>query len=535
MAGAKPSFELPKIYENAGGWGPTNQVIPLQFRDIPYAPYSKGDKLGRIADWTNPDAQKQDNNQVTGRTGRTGFNRFNRGKCYKLSNRLNGNIDNDGFDVLEQQQAYGASFASAFAYTHTEDESSFSVVDNRSAAAKKMALKSVGGGQRNRPQNKQATTTTNAGYRQSNQRGGPGNRQQQGRKKYGYNAYDKVWQWWIYAYTFIYSHRLFCYSVFVPLLSPLVLTGRFWMRLSLAVSANWTLPHLKPLMCKLDAKEILSLWWGFIDKFNDSSATFGSVKYYNKAYDRVNTKNEKALQHIERIKYDTTASDDPIIQQFLQDDTASVFATDTVLALLMCATRTIHPWDIVVKKIGDKVILDKRPNGIFDYVPVNENAADPPLETDKDNLNSWAALCHEATYINQNFARQVLDPNSSLDFDKPNPFATEDTKDKLASCGYRYRKFSLSGANAEEDEEKTYLMVRTEVDAAIKLGQNNSYIMVRALNEYDPNSQGSLPWKKSLDSQRGAVVAAEMKNNAAKLARWAVQALLAGADQLKLG
>lgn len=95
-------------------------------------------------------------------------------------------------DILEQQQAYGASFASAFAYTHTEDESSFSVVDNRSAAAKKMALKSVGGGQRNRPQNKQATATTNAGYRTSNQRGGPGNRQQQGRKKYGYNAYDKV-------------------------------------------------------------------------------------------------------------------------------------------------------------------------------------------------------------------------------------------------------------------------------------------------------------------------------------------------------
>lgn len=241
------------------------------------------------------------------------------------------------------------------------------------------------------------------------------------------------------------------------------------------------------------------------------------------------------MQHIERIKYDTTASDDPIIQQFLQDNTASVFATDTVLALLMCATRTIHPWDIVVKKIGDKVILDKRPNGIFDYVPVNENAADPPVETDKDNLNSWAALCHEATYINQNFARQVLDPNSSLDFDKPNPFATEDTKDQLASCGYRYRKFSLSGADAEEDEEKTYLMVRTEVDAAIKLGNNNSFIMVRALNEYDPHSQGSLPWKKSLDSQRGAVVAAEMKNNAAKLARWAVQALLAGADQLKLG
>ncbi|ORX45323.1 hypothetical protein DM01DRAFT_1340133 [Hesseltinella vesiculosa] len=37
-----------------------------------------------------------------------------------------------------------------------------------------------------------------------------------------------------------------------------------------------------------------------------------------------------------------------------------------------------------------------------------------------------------------------------------------------------------------------------------------------------------MSWEMSLDSQRGAVV----DNNAAKLARWALQALLAGATQL---
>lgn len=77
---SKPRFQLPKIYDQQGGWGPTANVIPTQFRDIPYAPYSKGDKLGRVADWTNPDAQKQDNREVVGtRQGRTGFNRYNRG------------------------------------------------------------------------------------------------------------------------------------------------------------------------------------------------------------------------------------------------------------------------------------------------------------------------------------------------------------------------------------------------------------------------------------------------------------------------
>lgn len=245
--------------------------------------------------------------------------------------------------------------------------------------------------------------------------------------------------------------------------------------------------------------------------------------------------------------------------QFMEDGKATVFATDSVLSLLMCSTRTVYPWDIVVKKIGDKVILDKRPGSAFgnlnsddwinvqdclrvyivDYVTVNENAADPPAETDKDSINSLSALSHEATYINQQFARQVIDPKASYDFEKPNPFATEDTADELASCGYRYRQFDLSNADAENEEDKIFLIVRTEVDAAVKLGSQKPTLMtVRALNEFDPNAQGaggSLPWKKSLDSQRGAVVASEMKNNAAKLARWAVQALLAGAEQLKLG
>lgn len=83
MAESKPHFYLPALHDNENGWGPAN-VIPAQFRDIPYAPYSKGDKLGRVADWTNPEGQKQDNRENMGRQGRTGFNRFNRGKYMHL-------------------------------------------------------------------------------------------------------------------------------------------------------------------------------------------------------------------------------------------------------------------------------------------------------------------------------------------------------------------------------------------------------------------------------------------------------------------
>ncbi|KAG1243604.1 hypothetical protein G6F68_015765 [Rhizopus microsporus] len=93
-------------------------------------------------------------------------------------------------------------------------------------------------------------------------------------------------------------------------------------------------------------------------------------------------------------------------------------------------------------------------------------------------------------------------------------------------------------SEGDQEAEKIEMIVRTEVDAAVKTASGTNYVTVRALNEFDNTAQGSggaLPWKKSLDSQRGAVVATEMRNNAAKLARWAVQAILAGAEQLKLG
>ncbi len=42
-------------------------------------------------------------------------------------------------------------------------------------------------------------------------------------------------------------------------------------------------------------------------------------------------------------------------------------------------------------------------------------------------------------------------------------------------------------------------------------------------------------WKQKLESQRGAVLAIELKNNANKLAKWTASALLAGADYIQLG
>lgn len=45
------------------------------------------------------------------------------------------------------------------------------------------------------------------------------------------------------------------------------------------------------------------------------SDTYGRLYAYDKSYDRVSTKTERPLHLVDRIKYNTTTSDDPVIQQ----------------------------------------------------------------------------------------------------------------------------------------------------------------------------------------------------------------------------
>ena len=92
----------------------------------------------------------------------------------------------------------------------------------------------------------------------------------------------------------------------------------------------------------------------------------GTLEFYDKSYDRVNVKNERPLRRIDRIFHTVTTTDDPVIRKLAKSHPdANVFATDTILATLMCCTRSVYSWDIVVQKIGGKIFLDKRDNTEF--------------------------------------------------------------------------------------------------------------------------------------------------------------------------
>ena len=259
---------------------------------------------------------------------------------------------------------------------------------------------------------------------------------------------------------------------------------------------------------------------------------------YDKTFDRLSPRNSKPLQVIEKAIYNPTTTDDPMMEQLSEANAATVFATDSILSMMMCANRSVYPWDIVVVRDGDKLYFDKRPDSAFDYVTVNENAVEPPLEVaegTKDQINTAGQLSSEATFIIQNFSQQTLsEKGGKYEFQHANPFNVEDEDiESLASRGYRYRKFDLT---TEDDDEEVTLIVRTEVDGFIKTsGGDDQFITIKALNEFDSKSHSAIDWRSKLDAQRGAVVATEMKNNSCKLARWAMQSVLADAAFMKIG
>ena len=49
----------------------------------------------------------------------------------------------------------------------------------------------------------------------------------------------------------------------------------------------------------------------------------------------------------------------------------NVFATDAIIATLMCCTRSVYSWDIIVQRVGKKLFFDKRDGSEFGKYSLN--------------------------------------------------------------------------------------------------------------------------------------------------------------------
>ncbi|KAJ1914784.1 hypothetical protein H4219_004629 [Mycoemilia scoparia] len=471
-----PSFELPALVENKNGWGPVSSSTSLQFQDVPYVPFSKADKISRMSDWT------------------------------QMAEGKNETIRQRGRNARDQHQTYGSSAASAFTYQRA-DESAFSVVTKSTPTSKKPASVFNNRGQFTRNRGMQRLGSAPQG------RGGSSFGQRK-RQHWTGNRFHRQ----RYA--------------------------------SVQVGNDWELKQ------EIEFSRLSGL--NYVISGVTEAGVHGNIGGYDKKFDRIPARQPIQLRKQDCVAYNVSASDDPVLQKLADENKAKVFASDVVLATLMIASRTVNPWDIVINRVDDKLFLDKRDGGPLDYLTVNENAVDPPIEgPDKDaNPNSPSMLAQEANEVNRHFLSMISsNASAAVTSENPNPFRSEDDGDNSPNANartvaaYKYRIFDITArgssgddgdegaSGAQGDEDTCLLAVRTELNAVDKT-TNQNYLFARALNQFSvraPGAGGALDWNTKIHTSRGAVVATERKNNAAKLAKWGIQAVLANANQLKLG
>lgn len=437
------SFKQPIIHDNPDGWGPPMDLAPAKFQDMPYAPFSKSDRLGRAADWTS----------FGGRGGRE---------------------------------------------APADDQSSeFTMVDNK-------VLPRPSGFTRGR-----------GGFRgQFRGRGGRmndrGMMDRDGTRRSGRNAARP-------------SSRG---GGRAPFRSRWEDRRNIQRESSVEVRPDWELLEELPAVVLNKLPQLTNI--------DGKDITFcGALPFFDRTLDRVTVKAPRRLR-VSDVEYPRiTTTDDPVIRRIAGSGEGTIFATSAILALIMVAPRAVQSWDVIVQRIGDKIFLDKRDGSMADFITVNETSHDPPKDEKNMNgdeaVNSFQRLAAEATAINENFVQQVVSSSDVYRYKEPSPFDDE-VEGTPAVVAYRYRKWDLG--------DGMVVVARCELDGAYKPtgDEEPEPISIRALNEYfDPNARRSTDWRGKLDTQRAAVLATEVKNNAAKLARWTAEAVMAESARIKFG
>lgn len=475
------TFIKPYIEYNPHGWGPS-EVTELE---VPYQPFCKSDRLGKVSDWMLPVQEK------------------------KYSNKYASTFGNNN---------------SQYAYFHEDDDATFHLVDGTNVRDLKpyhrnryrANLRNNMRGIHSRNTRGNAALGGGIGSGGGGGVGGGGGGGMGGGAaggggagaSGGPNASNKYSKGRSDTRRGHMRHR-FMRSPPVRLRESSVIVGADWVSVE-----EIEFPRLLKLSLP-NVKEGIDV------------VTCGALEFYDKQCDRISVKKERPLQKIDRIINVPGTIDDPIIRR-LSKTMGHVFATDDIIATLMCCTRSVYSWDIVIEKLDTKIFLDKRDNAQFDLLTVNETSLEPPQDED-GFINSPQSLSLEATLINHNFSQQVLrtgDNEPKHKFDEPNPFEAPDVE--LASVAYRYKQWKL--------DENLVLVVRCKHNGVLKLPSGElQFLSIKALNEWDSKVANSVEWRQKLDSQRGAVLSSELRNNSCKLAKWTVEAVLAGSDQLKLG
>ena len=490
------AFVAPQCVDDEDGWGPSKKGYGKEDGEtgveaIIYSPFLKTDKFGRAADWTTSGGKYNKNEQ-----------RYQRERELRHQRDFGGGAQSkQGGQQGDEQQP-----TSSFAFSENkEEEGTFSLVDTSKGG---FQHKKFGGHQRRfQPGGGRGFGRGRDAQDQSGVLGDQGIGAERERARQMRKQSKKQQQWSTWGFNKNKSQVSYDASVEIK---P---TWNVVEQIQLSSLAKVT----EKITTPTDTPETLK--------------EFGSLKTYDKTVDRITPKTERALKRLTQVSRlnGATASKDPVMVELGKENTSknpnkvTVMTTDTTLASIMCATRSVFGWDVVITKNANTITFDKRPRGVVDSHMVSETAQES-VSDDKDNINGVQKLAEEATLMSAAYSAQVASEEPEVVLGEERKVPVEDAPSGVA---YRYRKWQLN--------EKRDAIVRTEVNGVSESRGQNALLCSRALLEYDSKVSQTVDWRAKIETQRGAVIATELKNNSNKLAKWTCCAILAGAELLKLG
>ena len=506
------AFVAPQCRDDEDGWGPSSKGYGKEdgetgIEAIIYSPFLKTDKFGRAADWTTSGGKYNRNEQRYQREREMQHKRdFGGGGVVQSKQQQGGGGGGGGGGGSQQQGGEQEPTSSFNFFENKEEEGSFSLVDTSKGGFQQ---KKFGGQQRRfQPGGGRGFGRGRGAQDQAGVLGdqGIGAERERARQMRKQSKKQQQWSSWGFNRN---DRNQVSYDASVEI-KP---TWNVVEQIQLSAFAKVT----EKIATPTDAPETLK--------------EFGALKSFDKTIDRITPKTERTVKRLTQVSSlnGATASKDPVMVELgkanasANPNKVTLMTTDTTLAAIMCATRSVFGWDVVITKKGNTITFDKRPRGVVDSHTVSETAQEA-ISDDKDNINGAQKLAEEATLMSAAYSAQVASEEPEVVLGGERKVPVEDAPSGVA---YRYRKWQLN--------DKRDAIVRTEVNGVTESRGQNALLCARALLEYDSKVSQTVDWRAKIETQRGAVIATELKNNSNKLAKWTCCAILAGADLLKLG
>jgi translation initiation factor 3 subunit D len=283
---------------------------------------------------------------------------------------------------------------------------------------------------------------------------------------------------------------------------------------------------------------IIELSKNQLEKLNSVNPTFistaaqcGSIHQYNFDLDKSGCHKQLPVTDFQgKVYANVPTLEDPVIRRLAQENKADIFATEIAASAIMTAPKSLYSWDVVIKKHGDKIFIDKRDEtNMLDYLTVNETSHENQ-PVDDEGVNGVRQIMDEAVKVHNNFLYQqyVKTEDKSHSLAEKDPFMA-DEHEVCVRQGYLYKIWRLDNKRRiciRSTVHSYKSKIQGEKEDDTKLVYQNTYTLLEFEN-------GKANWKGNLDLMMAQCLTKEVQDNSSKVSRWVVQSLLAGVEHIK--